>query len=140
MIRDFLIPAIKERFPSASFSFDESPKPIASLLSPCEALGSVEICDEGFEVVVYLNVTHGHFGCYDETLTEEGKEKQITHDVIKFLEALFEDRVVIWRFLGGVAGGWSRLRPNQQTPKPSMVRKQFLWTKEIKRNSDPHCG
>lgn len=91
MIRDHLIPAIKERFPEAPFSFDHPPKPIASLRSPSEALGGVEICDDGDEVTIYiLNATHGHFSCYDEKLTEKQKEKQIASDVIEFLEALLK--------------------------------------------------
>jgi hypothetical protein len=133
MIRDHLAPAIKERFPDAPFSFDQSPKPIASLRSPCEALGGVEICDDGDEATIYLvNATNGHFGCYDEKLTEEQKEKQIASDVIDFLEALLKDRVVIWRFLGGMTGGWRVLRPGEQAPKPSISKQQFLWSREIK--------
>ena len=133
MIRDYLLPAIKQRFPDVPFVFDEPPKPIASLRSPCEALGGMEICDDGDEATVYLvNATHGHFTCYDEKLTQGEKEKQITSDVIEFLEALLTDRVVIWRFLGGWAGGWRVLRPDEQPPMPTLVRQQFLWSKGIK--------
>ena len=137
MIRDYLLPAIKERFPHEPFSFDQPPKPIASLRSPCEALGGIEICDDGDEVTVYFvnathGATHGHFGCYDEKLTEEQKEKEIASDVLEFLEALLKDRVVVWRFLGGMAGGWRVLPPEKQSPKPSFTKQQFLWSKEIK--------
>jgi hypothetical protein len=131
MIRDYLIPAIKERFPNVVFSFDEPPKPIASLRSPCEALGGVEISDDGDEATVYLtNATHGHFSCYDDKLTGEQKEQEIASDVVGFLEALLSDRVVVWRVLGGMAGGW-RVLADEPVPGPSLLRRQFLWSKEI---------
>ena len=132
MFRDHLLPALKERFPDVPFVFDEPPKPIASLRSPCEALGGVEICDDGDELTVYLvNATHGHFRCYDDKLAQEEKEKQITSDVIEFLDALLNNRVVVWRFLNGWAGGWRVLRPGEHPPGPSIVTQQFLWSREI---------
>jgi hypothetical protein len=133
MISDFLSPAIKERFPNVPFAFNQPPEPMASLRSPCEAPSGAEICDDGDEVTVYfVNATHGHFSCYNEKLTEEQKVKAITSDVLEFLEALLKDRVVIWRFFGGMAGGWRVLHLDDQVPKPSMARQQFLWSKEIK--------
>jgi hypothetical protein len=133
MIRDYLVTAIKERFPNVPFTFAESPKPIASLRSPCEPLGGVEICDDGDEITVYfVNATHGHFSCYDEKLDEEEKAKQITSDVIEFLEALLKDRVLIWRFFGGMAGGWRVLSSDEMVPGPSLAKQQFLWSREIK--------
>ena len=132
MIRDHLISQLKERFPSVAFFFDEPPKPVASLQSPCSALGELQIHDDGDEATVYfVNATHGHFGCDDETLDSEQREKQIAEDVIGFLDCLFEDRVVIWRALGGVAGGWRVLQPDESAPAPSALRKQFLWSRAL---------
>jgi hypothetical protein len=132
MICEVLVPAIKERFSDIPFFFDEPPKPVASLRSPCKALGGVEICDDGDEATVYLtNATHGHFTCDDEGLTEEQREQRIVSKVIEFLEALLKDRIVVWRFLGGIAGGWRLFRADEPVPKPSMARQQFLWSKEI---------
>jgi hypothetical protein len=133
MIRDHVIRAIQEHFSKVPFSFDEPPRPIASLRSPCEALGGVEICDDGDEATIYLtNATHGHFSCYDEKLSEQQKERQIACDVVEFLEALLSDRVVVWKFLGGMAGGWRVLASDEPVPEPSIARRQFLWSREIK--------
>ncbi len=137
MIRDYLIPAIKARFPHEPFTFGETLKPIASLRSPCEALGQVEIFDDGDEITLgFADMTHGHFGCYERKLNEADKEEQVASDVIGFLANLLNDRVVIWELMGGVAGGWRVLRSDEETPKPSVMRRQFLWSREIKwRNS-----
>jgi hypothetical protein len=132
MIRYYVISQLKERFPSVAFSFDDPPKPVALLQSPCLALGELQIHDDGDEATVYfVNATHGHFGCYDETLDAERREKQIAEDVVEFLDSLFKDRVVIWRALGGIAGGWRILQPDEDAPEPSAFRKQFLWSREL---------
>ena len=132
MIRDRLIRELKQRFPDLAFTFDEPPKPVASLQSPCQALGRIDICDDGDEATVYFSATHGHFSCYDGALSVEQREQQIADDVITFLESLFKDRVVIWHLLGGLAGGWRVLQPGEAAPPPSVVRRQFLWTREIR--------
>jgi hypothetical protein len=132
MIADHLIRELKQRFPDVAFTFDESPNPVASLQSPCQALGQMDICDDGDEATVYFTATHGHFSCDDETLSVEQRERQITDDVIAFLDSLFKDRVVVWKVLGGLAGGWRVLQPGEDAPTPSVARRQFLWTREIK--------
>src|SRR3974390_2854947 len=132
MISDILITALKQRFPELPFSFGESPKPVTSLQSPCQALGQMDICDDGDEATVYFTATHGHFSCYDESLSVEQREQQITDNVITFLDSLFSDRVVVWQVLGGLAGGWRVLKPGEDVPSPSVARRQFLWTREIR--------
>lgn len=132
MIGNHLIRELKQRFPDVAFTFDESPNPVASLQSPCQALGQMDICDDGDEATVYFTPTHGHFSCHDETLSVEQRERQITDDVITFLDSLFKNRVVVWQVLGGLAGGWRVLQPGEDAPTPSVARRQFLWTREIK--------
>jgi len=132
MIGDHLIRELKQRFPDVAFTFDKSPHPVASVPSPCQALGQLDICDDGDEATVYFTLTHGHFSCYDEALSVGQREQQITDNVISFLDDLFKDRVVVWQVLGGLAGGWRVLPPGEDAPTPSAVRRQFLWTREIK--------
>jgi hypothetical protein len=133
MIRDHLVPALKERFPNEPFAFDEPPKPVATLPAQCQALGELRICDDGDEATIYLtNATHGHFSCYDEKLTEAQREQQIAAKVVEFLQALLSDRVVVWRFLGGMAGGWRVLGSDEPVPGPSTGTQRFLWSREIK--------
>ena len=133
MIQVHLIAGLKSTFPEKAFEYSSPPKPVASLPSPCEALGRLEISDDGYEATVCLTgVTHGHFGCYDDQLSEAQKEAEISSDVISFLQALFADRVVIWRFAGGLAGGWRVLQSGEQLPKPSHLREEYVWSRALK--------
>jgi len=112
--------------------FGEPPAPEATIVFPYPEIGPVEICDDGDEVTVFIGrVTHGHFGCYDESLTEEEKQKKIVADVIEFLAALFADRVVLLRIFRGWSGGWRVLRPHEQ-PRRSWFWEQFLWSRPLR--------
>jgi hypothetical protein len=132
MIQEHLIAGLKNAFPDKVFQYSNPPDPVATLPSPCAALGTLAISDDGDEATVYLGgATHGHFGCYDDPLSEAERDAEIAGDVITFLQALFADRVVVWRLAGGLAGGWRVLEPGEQLPKPSHLRKQFVWSKEL---------
>ncbi|MHB8900127.1 MAG: hypothetical protein ACYC6Y_15365 [Thermoguttaceae bacterium] len=132
MIQERLVAAIRSAFPDREFRFSDSGQPMASIASPCERLGEVAIYDDGDEVMVELTgATRSHFACYDEHLSREGKEERICADVIAFLEALFADRVVVWCVAGGLAGGWRMLTRGEELPKRSLVRRQFVWSREI---------
>jgi hypothetical protein len=132
MIQEHLIVGLKSAFPEKGFRYSQPPKPVASLPSPCEALGMLEVTDDGHEATVYLTgATHSHFGCYEDQLSASQKEAQISSDLITFLKALFADRVVVWCLAGGLAGGWRVLAPGELLPKRSHVRKQFVWSREL---------
>jgi hypothetical protein len=133
VIADYLLPAIKERFPEQPFVFGKAPEPAASLKSPCLAVGGLQICDDGNEITVYLmNATHSHFSCYDEGLSDHEKAQLITSDVIQFLDKLLKDGVVVWRAAGGMAGGCYELGREEKPPVPSMLKSQFVWSREIR--------
>jgi hypothetical protein len=132
MIRDYLVPALKDRFPERAFVFGEPPAPEATIVFPYPEIGPVEICDDGDEVTVFIGrVTHGHFGCYEESLSEDEKQKKIVADVTEFLAALFEDRVVLLRIFRGWSGGWRLLKPHEH-PKRSWFWEQFLWSRPLR--------
>src|SRR5579862_7331250 len=131
MIRNILIPAIKEAFPDLPFSFSPSSNPVARLQPSFGEIGTLDIYDDGGEVTVDITeVTHGHFSSYDVSLSEEQHNHRIVEDVIGFLRALFADHVLLFRTPGrgnrGV-GGWYRL---DVSPKPATFpsdREYFLW-------------
>lgn len=132
MIQEHLIAGLQSAFPDKTFQYASPPDPVATLPSPCGSLGTLSISDDGDEATVYLSgATHGHFGCYDDQLSQAQKEAEIATDVITFLQALFADRVVIWRLAGGLADGWRVLKPGEQLPKPSHIRKQFVWSRDL---------
>lgn len=133
MIRTYLEPALRERFPEKPFVFHEAPNPFATFEAPCAEIGRLELCDDGDEVTVYLTeLSHGHFACYDDdNPTTEEREQRIAASVVDFLAALFADRVVAYRAIGGLAGGWSVLEEGKSLPLPSKVRSQYVWSGPI---------
>ena len=132
MIRDLLIPAIKEAFPNLPFSFSQSSNPVAKLQPPCGEIGTLDIYDDGGEATVYITeITHGHFNPYDASLSEAQRDRLIVEDVIGFLRALFADRVLLFRTPGqGIRGigGWQRLDISPKPPVLNPEREYFLWS------------
>lgn len=128
MIREYLVPALKDRFPDRPFVYREHPQPIATIEMPFGTVGPVDICDDDDEITIYIGKAgHGHFGNYDENISTVEREQRIAADVVDFLTALFSDRVVIVRILNGWSGGWHRLRDGEQ-PRRSWFWEQFLWS------------
>ena len=61
MIRDHLIPAVKEAFPDKPFLFSSPPNPIIRLPSGCTGIGDLAIYDDGDNALVcFTEITHGH--------------------------------------------------------------------------------
>ena len=90
MIRDHLVPAVKEVFPNLAFKISPTSNPIISLSSSSAEIGDLHIYDDGDQATVIITgITHGDFGVYDENLNTEEKEQIITEDVISFLVTLF---------------------------------------------------
>ena len=132
MISDYLIPAIKKRFPNQPFDFNKSPELAFAIQSPCNEFGELALSDDGDEVTLFLgNSTHTHIGCYEGNLSQVEQEQRISSEVIAFLEALFDDRVVVWHGIGGI-GGCRRLEIGKSPPEPSLIKRQFPWSREIK--------
>jgi hypothetical protein len=132
MIRTHLEPALRQRFSSQPFEIHQENAPFATLDAPCAGIGRLELCDDGDEVTVYLTeLTHGHFGCYEDDLSTEEKERAIASDVVDFLDALFADRVVAYRVIGGFAGGWRLLDDGEDLPPPSKLKSQYVWSHPI---------
>jgi hypothetical protein len=89
MIRDHLVPAVKEVFPNLAFKISPTSNPIISLSSSSAEIGDLHIYDDGDQATVIITgITHGDFGVYDENLNTEEKEQIITEDVISFLVTL----------------------------------------------------
>ena len=54
-------------------------------------------------------ITHGHFACYDAAMDADAKCRFVVEGVVEFLEALFEDRVLLWSHTDGGSGGFEIL-------------------------------
>src|SRR6185295_18181831 len=110
MIREALIPILEERFSSRRLSTGFPPDPIAIFPAIHPAVGNVSIWDEGEEATVAIGtITHGHFNPYDASIDDEQRAKLVAEDVVAFLEALFADRVLLWKSADGQSGGWQIL-------------------------------
>jgi hypothetical protein len=102
------------------------------LEAPCDELSPLQICDDGDEATIYLGtITHGHFGCYDNGISEEQRHQHIAEEVVDFVWDLISDGIVASSSLGGRVGGWRRLSPDTGIPKPSMLKQQYLWSRPL---------
>ncbi len=96
MIRDSLIPALRERFPEITFSFLDTAQPFARLTCPCTDIGDLEIYDDGDEATVALTkITHSHFNPYSK-MPDDARDAWITDAVLDYLDALFADRLLLY--------------------------------------------
>jgi hypothetical protein len=129
---DVLLRALRRRFPERPVVIDPG-RPDEGLgaslrVAPAHPdVGGVTIADDGNEVTVYVGeITHGHFGCYDEGLTRAEAEELVADDVAAFLDALFADRVLLWR--AGGTGGWEvQDEPVRKAPSET-DRRCFVWS------------
>jgi hypothetical protein len=134
MIRDQLIPALRSEFAGWEIDFSPEAPALAAFPASQQAVGRVLIYDDGDEATVAIeNITHGHFNFYDESLREEEREKIIVEDVVRFLKALFSDRVLLYASGNRGFGGWTRLDLSDGTPQLSPSLSYFLWSKPYPR-------
>jgi hypothetical protein len=132
MLATHITEALRSAFPEVAFVLSSPPDPVATLDGPCAELSPLQICDDGDEATIYLGtITHGHLGCYEEGLSEDERHQQIADDVIDFVRDLFSDRVVASSALGGRIGGWRRLSPEDDTPGPSILKQQYVWSRAL---------
>jgi hypothetical protein len=132
MIRDVLIPRLRERFPERGLRVADPPDPVATFPAAHPAVGAVTIWDDGDELTVAIgDITHGHFSSYEEGLAAGQRAEQIVSDVIAFLEGLFADRVLLWKSPGG-GGGWRILESAEGISSLDAGDLTFTWSGPVK--------
>ena len=132
MIRDHLVPAVKEVFPNLAFKISPTSNPIISLSSSSVEIGDLHIYDDGDQATVIITgIAHGDFGVYDENLNTEEKEQVITEDVISFLVTLFSDRVVLYRTFSKGMNGWTVIEQGVKDIEFIAGREYFVWSGPI---------
>lgn len=115
MILDHFISGFKARFPNHQLSVRESDA-TAVIHSSNPAIGNIEVQDDLHELIVSVgNFTHGHFDCYNDSLSQEQQHKEIADDVLAFLADVFTDKIEFYRAAHG-GGGW---RPVGAGPEQS---------------------
>jgi hypothetical protein len=100
--------AIMERFRDHPCTAGDPPGPAVTFLPAHPAVGPVRIWDDGEEATIQIGeLTHLHINPRDTSSSPVPTEQlgaRITEGTIEFLEALFADRVRIWRGPLGCSG------------------------------------
>ncbi len=121
MIFDHFIAGFKARFPDRSISVKAGT--VATISGGNPNIGNIEIQDDMDKLIVFIgNITHGHFDCYDESFSEEEKQREIASDVLNFLADVFADKIEFYRGKHG-GGGW---RAAGSEPESS-----FTWSGKV---------
>ncbi len=98
------------------------------------AVGNVLIEQEGNELIVFVgDITHGHFGSYEDDLSEDERETVIASELVDFLADLFDDKILLFKARWG--GGWSRLEDGFKENLVTGRRTWFNWSGPIDRNT-----
>ena len=133
MIRESILAELNRRFPAESYRVGDEGNTIAVFPPTCPDVGDVTIWDDGDEATVLIeNFTHGHFNPYDESSSEEERDKQITEEVCDFLEDLFSDKVLLWRSASGRSGGWRNVPDGVEPEWVTDPGEYFLWSGHYK--------
>jgi hypothetical protein len=131
MISDFLIGKIKDRFPNRSFTQSISPNAVITFPAAHPEVGDLSIYDDGDEARVEISkLTHGHFGCWDQSLNKAEREADVAETVVDFVEQIFAEKVIFFIFMGGRAGGWRPLKEGESHPKKPFT-KYYYWSGPI---------
>src|SRR5262245_55424390 len=107
-IRDVLVPLLVDRFPNRGLSLAEPPEPIATFPGIHPDVGDVRIADRdtSADLAVGTIVYDHFFNPYDEERGTDEAVAGIANDVVRFLEQLFADRLLMWRSVDGRTRGW----------------------------------
>jgi hypothetical protein len=136
MISDKLIVRVKERFPNAKAKFGAPPEPAVVFPAVHPEVGDVKIYDDGSELTLVAgHFTHGHFSDFDTKSNEEA-EQNIVDDVIRFLEQLFADQIVLWGSHQSGGGWYDRKVTSQTIPAIEQMKKGkplYVWSGPLTR-------
>ena len=136
-IREVLVPALEAAFPASGMRAAPPPKPVAVFPAACAEVGDVQIYDDGDEATVVIEyVTHHHINPYDSAMTLSERAHWVTHEVVEFLRALFDDRVFLWSLQRGKSGGgWTQPYEGVIPDDVPEDADMFVWSRRIERTS-----
>ena len=105
-IRDLLIPELVEQFSDRGLQLDAPPGPVASFTAKHPDVGDVRVWDGGFGARVEVGEIVGEqFHLWPSDNVKEATER-IVKSVVRFLQELFADRLLIWQSVDGRSAAW----------------------------------
>ena len=126
MLKEAVISALQARFGDV-VSINAESREFAVFAARHPDVGDVVIDDDGEELIVSVGtITHGHFGSYEDGLSEAAHHSVIVEDLIGFLDDLFADRVLL--FAAAWGGGWSLIEDVDEKKLHSPRRRWFKWS------------
>jgi len=107
-IRGVLVPMLAERFQDRGLQLGEPPDPIAVFPGIHHEVGEIRISDSQTSADLAVgNIVYDHFfNPYDEERGTDKAVEGIANDVVRFLDELFADRLLMWRSVDGRTRGW----------------------------------
>lgn len=121
---DVLVPMLKSNFPNLVFTLSSGERPQITIPASHPDIGDLVLQDDGGEITAFLGrFTHSHFANYHDIPSSE-KERVIAEDVVRFMDDLFGDRIVMWGSHQGI-GGW---HPIDSRSLVSLGRKKYVWS------------
>jgi hypothetical protein len=129
MLRDVLLPALEKSFPNRGLRTGQPPDLIAVFPAAHPDVGDVTIHDDGDEAIVQIgDISHGHFGWDDPNRTGAVAAHAVTEQIVRFLNDLFADRVLLWKQAGNGAGGWYLLGYNNAPSFMGAEDFTYVWS------------
>lgn len=136
-IRDILVPLLVERFKDRGLQLGTSPDLIAVFPAVHSEVGNVRISEGngGGADVAVGDVARDHFfNPYEEERNTSEAAEGIARNVVRFLQELFADRLLMWRSTDGRTRGW-RERGDAGHTAPLVVDDRayytFIWSRPL---------
>jgi hypothetical protein len=135
-IGEVLLAALVERFSDRGLRVGGPPDPAAVFPAKHPEVGDVRIRGGGIETNFNATVAIGQiiedrFCNIDSHLKSGERAARLTRDVVRFLQALFADRLLIWRSTDGRRAGW-RERGDIGYSEPlvldNRIYRRYLWS------------
>jgi hypothetical protein len=110
MLKDYLAPAIQSKFPDMEVRFGSPPDPVAVFPAKNPEVGDLIVWDYQGEAVVNIGeITHGHFDPFEPHQTQEKEDAEVTDSIIGFIEDVFADKYLFYKYRGSGGGGFQHL-------------------------------
>ena len=136
-IRDILVPLLVERFKDCGLQLGTPPDPIAVFPAAHPEVGDVRVSEgnAGGADVAVGDVARDHFfNPYEEERETSEAAEGIARNVVRFLEELFADRLLMWRSTDGRTRGW-RERGDAGHSAPLVVDDRayhtYIWSRPL---------